>query len=113
MLPKYEPTIMEHANGGKGSIILTPIAKEDILKDHCRLFSEARLKPGCSMGVHQHKGDGEIYHIISGRGLYTDNGKTYEVGPGDTTWCPDGSTHGLENIGDEDLVFIALIIYNK
>ena len=48
------------------------------------------------MGVHQHKGDGEIYYILSGHGLYTDNDTTYEVNPGDAmlwkisvmkTWC--------------------------
>ena len=32
------------------------------------------------------------------------------VKAGDSTWTPDGSSHGLENTGDDDLVFMALII---
>ena len=50
---------------------------------------------------------------MSGKALYTDNGKTYEVKAGDTTFCADGESHGIENIGDEDLNFIALIIKSK
>lgn len=48
--------------------------------------------------------------ILSGTGLYTDDGKTYEVHAGDTTYCADGHCHGLENTGDGDLKFMALII---
>ena len=85
MLPKIPPKIIEHANGGKGRIILQPIAGPDILKDKCRVYVKATLEKGCSMGVHQHKGDGEIYYILSGHGLYTDNDTTYEVKPGAAT----------------------------
>jgi mannose-6-phosphate isomerase-like protein (cupin superfamily) len=113
MLEKLPPKIIEHPNGGKGRIILQPIAGPEILKDKCRLYVKCTLAKGCSMGIHQHKGDGEIYYILSGRGLYTDNDSTYEVGPGDATFCKSGDRHGLENIGDEDLVFMGLIIYDK
>ena len=87
MIEKIPPKIIEHANGGKGHIILQPIAGPDILKDKCRTYLKATLEKGCSMGVHQHKGDGEIYYILSGHGLYTDNDTTYEVKPGDAMFC--------------------------
>ena len=32
------------------------------------------------------------------------------VKPGDVTWTPDGSSHGVENKGDTELTFMALII---
>ena len=38
---------------------------------------------------------------------------TYEVKPGDAMFCQNGSRHGLENTGDEDLVFMGLIIYDN
>ncbi len=113
MLTKPEEKIIEHANGGKGSIILEPVAGPDILKDKCRLYVKATLKKGCSMGVHQHKGDGEIYYILQGQGLYTDNDETYPVKPGDAMFCKNGDRHGLENTGEEDLVFMGLVIYDK
>ena len=47
------------------------------------------------------------------KGLYNDNGTKYEVHPGDTTFTCDGAGHAIENIGDEDLVFMALILLDK
>ena len=32
------------------------------------------------------------------------------VKPGDVTFTPDGEGHAMTNTGDEDLVFMALII---
>ena len=45
--------------------------------------------------------------------LYNDNGTKYEVHAGDTTFTSDGAGHAIENIGDEDLVFMALILLDK
>ena len=58
-----------------------------------------------------HHGDGETYCIVSGRGEYNDNGTLVEVGPGDVTFVDDGEGHSLKNIGEEDLVSVALILY--
>jgi len=33
-----------------------------------------------------------------------------DVEPGDVLYCDDGSGHGIKNTGDEDLVFLALIL---
>ena len=54
-----------------------------------------------------------IEHANGGKGLYTDNDTTYEMKPGDAAFCKNGDRHGIENIGDEDLVFMGLIIYDK
>ena len=52
----------------------------------------------------------ETYYILSGKGIYSDNGTLRMVSAGDVTFTPDGKGHGLTNSGDEDLVFMALII---
>lgn len=68
------------------------------------------LEPGCSLGYHEHHGESETYYILSGQGEYSDNGLYRPVQPGDITFTPDGKGHGLANIGNTDLVFMALII---
>ena len=98
------------AKKGKGEIFITHLLTPKEMVGKCLMFARVRVPVGASLNVHQHVGTNETYHILQGKGLYTDNGKTYEVKAGDTTFCADGDTHGLENIGDEDLVFIALII---
>ena len=98
---------------GKGQMFITHLLTPKEMLDKCAMFASVKIPVGASLNVHQHVGNNETYHIISGKGLYTDNGKTYEVKAGDTTFCADGDTHGIENIGDEDLIFIALIINTK
>lgn len=91
-----EPIIREHANGGKGRLIIQPILSDAELGNKCRLYARVTIPVGSSMGLHTHSGDGE----------------TREVGPGDATFCADGHNHAIENIGDTDLVLMALIIYS-
>lgn len=102
--------IWEHAQGGKGRVILQPILGPEQLGDKCRVYVKATLEPGCSMGTHTHIGDGESYHILAGKGLYVEDGKSLVLAPGDSVFCPDGYSHSFENVGNENLVFMALII---
>lgn len=64
------------------------------------------------MGYHVHQGNAEAYYILSGEGIYDDNGTVRTVKAGDVTYTPSGKGHGLENKGPNDLVFVALIINN-
>ena len=101
------------AEKGKGTMYITHLLTPAEMVGKCQMFAKVRIPAGCALGVHQHVGNNETYHIIQGRGLYTDNDKTYEVKAGDTTFCADGDKHGIETVGDEDLIFIALIISTK
>ncbi len=100
---------------GKGEIAMIPILPPDpeAFYGKGRLFSEARLRPGEVFGTHEHHGEWEIYCIISGEGVYNDNGTSVKVGPGDVCVCRDGEKHGMENTGTEELYYIALILYTK
>ncbi|MGH8054697.1 MAG: GDSL-type esterase/lipase family protein [Stenotrophomonas sp.] len=61
------------------------------------------LHKGAGIGLHpQHKD--EIYYIVSGRGMYVLDGRQYEVGPGHALLTRSGSTHALQQTGDDDLV---------
>ena len=52
-----------------------------------RVFGHTTVYPGSEIGYHIHNADSETYYILSGRGLYNDNGTPCEVGPGDVTYC--------------------------
>lgn len=99
--------------GGKGEIFITHLLTQKEMVGKCQMFARVRIPAGASLGVHQHVGNNETYHILQGTATYTDNDKTYTVKAGDTTFCADGDTHGIENSGDDDLIFIALIISTK
>lgn len=69
------------------------------------VFRKRALKPGSAIGYHLQKED-EIYYVLSGRGEMTMDGKTFEVGPGDAILTRPGASHGLKQIGSEDLVIM-------
>ncbi len=101
----------ENLCGGKGITTFKYLLGEKELNKKCGMFAELTVERGGSIGYHEHHGESETYYILSGRGLYNDNGTEREVGPGEVTYTPSGSGHGIVNIGDGDLVFIGLIIY--
>ena len=97
--------------GGKGQMKLEKILAPAQMKDKCGLYARVTLPPGAVLGFHEHHGNSECYFILSGTGVYDDNGAKRTVKAGDVTWTPDGSGHGLSNeSGKEDLVFMALIV---
>jgi len=63
------------------------------------------LKPGSGIGYHEQTED-EIYYVLSGRGAMTVDGKTFDVGPGTAVLTRPGSSHGLKQVGSEDLVIL-------
>lgn len=105
-----EVVTVEHVNGGAGFIMKEALISQKQLGEHCKMFSRVTLKPNCELGYHEHHGETETYYILSGSGMYDDNGKAVPVEAGDVTFCKDGDGHGLKNTGTEDLSFVALIL---
>lgn len=69
------------------------------------VFRKRALKPGSGIGYHEQKED-EIYYVLSGRGSMTIDGKSFGVGPGDAVLTRPGSSHGLKQVGADDLVIM-------
>jgi quercetin dioxygenase-like cupin family protein len=69
------------------------------------VFRKRALKPGSAIGYHEQKED-EIYYVLSGRGQMTLDGKTVDVGPGTAILTRTGSSHGLKQVGSDDLVIM-------
>lgn len=95
---------------GIGEVTIEMILDEE-LKDKCSLYAKVTIPVGSVLGYHEHHGNGESYFILSGEGIYDDNGVKRVVKAGDSTWTPDGSGHSLDNTnGKEPIVFMALIV---
>ncbi|MDD2959682.1 MAG: cupin domain-containing protein [Lachnospiraceae bacterium] len=112
MVRKTEVKVMEGLRGGSGQVELHHIVSPEELNGHGSMYAMGILKPGSSIGYHQHIGNTEPYFILKGKGTFVDNDKSRtEVGPGDVCYIEVGQSHALENNSEEDLVFMALI-YN-
>lgn len=69
------------------------------------VFRKRALQPGSAIGYHLQNED-EIYYVLSGRGVMTIDGKSFEVGPGTAILTRPGSSHGLRQTGPDDLVIM-------
>jgi len=74
-----------------------------------KMVATVVLDPGASVGYHVHENDEEMYHILSGKGTYNDNGTEVEVGPGDVMICPTGQGHSMKNTGEDILIFLGVV----
>lgn len=113
MLAKKEqiPQNTENAPmGGKGWLWLDKMSQAVTMPGVIKTFARATLTPGSEVGYHVHTTDSEAYYILSGEGEYTEGGKTCRVTAGDVSYTPMGEGHGIKNVGQENLEFIALIL---
>lgn len=69
------------------------------------IFRKRVLHPGSSIGYHYQEND-EIYYVVSGKGEMKMNGEIIPMYPGDAILTRPGSSHGLTQVGKEDLVII-------
>jgi mannose-6-phosphate isomerase-like protein (cupin superfamily) len=100
----------ERPHGGAGHVLIEPLLDKEGLGSAGGLFARVVLKPSCEVGHHEHHGEVEAYYILSGVGMYEDDGKAMAVESGDVLYCDNGHGHGIKNTGEEDLIFIALIL---
>ncbi len=103
-------TVTKLNNIGKEKMLMTDLADFDASNPKIKLFSLIQLKPGEEVEFHMHIGESETYFILSGKGIYNDNGTKIDAVPGMVTLTTSGQGHSLKNTGDETLAFIALII---
>lgn len=69
------------------------------------VFRKRVLKPGAGIGYHEQHED-EVYYVLSGRGVMTLDDKPYDVAPGTAILTRTGSSHGLKQAGNDDLVVL-------
>jgi len=70
-------------------------------------LARARVEPGVATARHSLAVD-ERYLIEKGRGRVEIDGIETDVGPGDVVLIPRGTAQRIQNLGDEDLVFLCV-----
>lgn len=73
------------------------------------MSTRLELNPGASVGYHKHSETEEVYFILSGKGIYTEEGEECTALPGDIFLCREGRSHGILNTGKEKLILGAAI----
>lgn len=98
--------------GGDGEVIIEHYFEEAKINPAIVMYAKITLKPGCSLGYHQHNGNSETIVVVSGTAQYNDNGTAMVLPAGSVMHCPEGESHSVGNAADaaEDLILQALIV---
>lgn len=102
--------IRTNMRDGKGDIIINHVLDGENLPSNIRLFGEITVNPGCSIGVHAHETESEIFYILEGELTIDDNGEKKTFVKGDSCVTGGGAAHGVENIGDKPAKMLAIIV---
>jgi len=105
--------VLTNFRDGIGDISMFHFMTEQEAQGMGRLFVKTVIPPGNSIGEHAHQGDMEAYYILSGKALVSDNGEEVTLEAGDCNICFDGDSHSIKNVGDDNLEYIAIILYSK
>jgi mannose-6-phosphate isomerase-like protein (cupin superfamily) len=101
----------ESMRGGTGIVKVETLWTPGIeLKSKTRLYARMTLEPNTSIGYHDHVGEEEVYYILHGCAMVTENGKKHSVSAGDSILTGNGAGHAIENACTEPLVILATII---
>ena len=105
--------LLPQVQGGEGILCRRQFLLPEESAGTGRLFAAFTLNPGDSIGYHKHEGEFELYYIVKGKGRVVDNGEEYILEEGDMMQCKKGDSHSIEAVGEEELEFIALILFDK
>lgn len=105
-----ERVFNDNMRGGDGRVEIRHFVDKAEFNGHGRLFSQITLNPGCSIGWHVHEGEEEIFAVMSGNGIFNDNGTEVPVSAGCVTVTRSGEGHAIACTGTQALYLIALII---
>jgi mannose-6-phosphate isomerase-like protein (cupin superfamily) len=98
--------------GGEGTVTTRHLLESTAeMSEKGRLFAHGIIDVDSSLGYHVHENESETFYILRGTAEYNDNGQTSTLKAGDVTLTAAGQGHGMKNIGEEPLEYIALILF--
>jgi len=80
-------------------------------KDGAKYYAMRRfeVKPGGCVPLHEHPEDHEIYILKGKAKFYNDAGNEEIVNEGDVLYIPPDEKHGIDNFGQQVLIFICIV----
>ncbi|MBR0152131.1 MAG: cupin domain-containing protein [Synergistaceae bacterium] len=100
---RQEERVIDSMNGGRGKTVAKMFANAS------GRVIVSRIEPGASIGLHVQNTGNDINFVASGKGRAVCDGVEEILMPGVCHYCPKGSSHMIENTGDEDLVLYTVV----
>jgi mannose-6-phosphate isomerase-like protein (cupin superfamily) len=100
------PRTGKSSHGGAGLVSNACVFRSADFSSGLRFLVHSIIPPGCSVGLHQHGADEELYIVLSGEGLMTVDGAQTRVRAGDCILNPPFGSHGLLNDTSDPLIIL-------
>ena len=100
--------ITEKPCDGSGKVICKEILNADKTMGSAETVLFCTLTEGSRVGIHKHEGTSEAWIILQGKAKVWDGKNSFILNPGDANYCEDGNSHGIENIGSGELVYLGI-----
>lgn len=102
------PLYAESIHGGEGLCRHATIFPGSEIDAPIQFINYTILPPQASFGLHKHGSNNEFYIVLSGEGVYTQDGEDRPVHTGDIMMNVPHGTHGIRNTGSEDMALLVL-----
>ena len=99
----------ESDTSGFGNFTVKTLLQRENLYPNAKKVALVKIMSGNAVDFHIHTGDMDAYIIVSGRGIYSDNGLEKEISEGDVCIAFDGEGHAIRPLEGETLQFIAIM----
>jgi len=105
-----QPATSQNHKGGTGITTFYPcFSATEPDNTGIRFVGKVSLEPGASIGEHPHGQDDEVYIVVNGNGVYSENGVDFDIEEGAVLLLRRGNSHGMRNTGTVPLVFYAVV----
>jgi len=84
------------------------LCKDDLIEGRVQMMNWALLPVGKAFRSHYHQDMEEVFIVIHGTAKMTVGEREARIGPGDVVVIPVGDIHRMENMGKEDVEYIAM-----
>lgn len=101
------------AQGGNGVLQIAKLFTTEETEGCAPVCDVFTFAPGDSIGLHQHVGEGELYYILQGQALVTDEDQKVLLQPGDAHYCVSGGRHAIENPGAQQMKMLAIVFAHE
>jgi mannose-6-phosphate isomerase-like protein (cupin superfamily) len=104
------PQVWVNIHGGAGNIDVQHIFEAEDMAGKCTLCAKSVFHPGDSIGQHVHETNGEIYYVLEGELVVTEDGVEHVLRPGDAAFTANGASHRVENRTQQTASMLAIIM---
>ena len=84
------------------------LKKGDLLEGRVQMVNWCRMEPGKAFQAHYHEDMEEVFLILKGQAKILVNGKEAGMAEGEAVVIPPREVHVMENVGGEDLEYLAV-----